>query len=102
VVGRADRVIVTGGENVRAEEVEEALLAAGASDAVVVGIPDPEWGSVVAGAVVTNDLERVVALVRGDLPGFAIPKLLVRVEAIPRTSMGKPDLDVVASLLEER
>ena len=101
VVGRADRVIVTGGENVRAEAVEAALIDAGASDAVVVGVPDPEWGSVVA-AVIVDHPPGLLAALRRELPGFAVPKRLVQVVAIPRTPMGKPDLGAVASLVEER
>ena len=53
VLGRADDVIVSGGENVTPEEVEAALLDHPAvADAGVAGIADAEWGQVVCAWVV--------------------------------------------------
>ena len=53
VVGRADNLFVSGGENVQPEEIEAALLRLeGVEEAVVVPVPDPEFG------------ERPVAFVR--------------------------------------
>jgi O-succinylbenzoic acid--CoA ligase len=53
VDGRIKDTIVTGGENVAAAEVEEALLAHPAvADAAVVGRPDAEWGEAVTAFVV--------------------------------------------------
>lgn len=93
VLGRADTVIVTGGENVSPEEIERALKShPGVSDAVVVGIPDPAWGTVLAavyeGTAAAGELERHL---RYRLAGFKLPKKWVRVESLPRTSIGKPD-----------
>ena len=49
VVGRADDVIITGGENVHPAEVERVLLQhPGVTAARVLGEPDPEWGMRVA------------------------------------------------------
>ncbi|MFO8075788.1 MAG: AMP-binding protein [Egibacteraceae bacterium] len=48
VAGRADDVIVTGGENVAAAAVAEALAEHPAvAEAFVAGRPDPEWGEAV-------------------------------------------------------
>jgi O-succinylbenzoic acid--CoA ligase len=56
VVGRADHLILTGGEKVQPEEVEAALLATGrVRDAVVVGVPDRDWGEVVVALWVPLD-----------------------------------------------
>ncbi|TML75357.1 MAG: 2-succinylbenzoate--CoA ligase, partial [Actinobacteria bacterium] len=53
VEGRIDDVIVTGGENVAAVEVEQALLSHPAvADAAVAGRPDPDWGRAVTAWVV--------------------------------------------------
>src|SRR5918992_1801486 len=55
VLGRADDVIITGGENVAPAAVERALTAHDrVIAACVVGVPDPEWGQVVAAAVVLD------------------------------------------------
>src|SRR3954454_12193729 len=56
VEGRIKDTIVTGGENVAAPEVEEALLAHPAvEDAAVLGRPDEEWGEAVVAYVVATD-----------------------------------------------
>ena len=55
MLGRADDVIVTGGENVSPEEVEAVLLSHPAvADAAVAGRPDPEWQTAVVAYVVLN------------------------------------------------
>ena len=93
VEGRLDDMIVTGGENVAAAEVEDALLSHPAvADAAVVGRPDPEWGEavtayvVLAGAVADDDL---LAHCRERLPGFKVPKAIVRRGELPRNAAGK-------------
>lgn len=91
VVGRADAVIVTGGENVHPDPVEAALLGAGATDAAVIGLPDPVWGQVVVALVVGADPGALEVAVRGAVPGFAVPRRWVVVDAIPRNEMGKVD-----------
>ncbi len=93
VSGRIKDTIVTGGENVAAAEVEEALVShPSVADAAVVGRPDPEWGEavtafvVVSGEVADADL---VAHARGRLAGYKVPRAIVRVEELPRTASGK-------------
>jgi O-succinylbenzoic acid--CoA ligase len=93
VDGRIKDTIVTGGENVAAAEVEEALVAHPAvSDAAVVGRPDPEWGEAVTAFVVVDgdasDAE-IVAHCRAALAGYKVPRALVRVDELPRTASGK-------------
>ena len=93
VEGRLDDVIVTGGENVAAAEVEEALLAHPAvADAGVAGRADPEWGEAIVAHVVlrgeASDAE-LLAHCRERLPGFKVPKALVRRDELPRNAAGK-------------
>ena len=53
--GRADDVIVRGGENLSPGEIEDVLVAhAAVSDAAVVGVPSEEWGESVAAVVVAK------------------------------------------------
>jgi acyl-coenzyme A synthetase/AMP-(fatty) acid ligase len=94
VDGRIKDTIVTGGENVAAAEVEEALVSHPAvADAAVVGRPDPEWGEAVTAFVVLSDGEAtdasIVAHCRAALAGYKVPRAIVRVEELPRTASGK-------------
>lgn len=98
VVGRADDVIVTGGENVAGDEVA-ALLAAHprVADAGVVARADPEWGERVVAVCVPADagepptLGELRAFLSERLPAHAAPRELVLTSALPRTALGKPD-----------
>jgi O-succinylbenzoic acid--CoA ligase len=103
ILGRADTVIVTGGENVSPERVEAALRAIpGVDEAVVVGVPDVEWGRLVACAFSgAADPENLRYLLADSLPAWMIPKRFVAVTAIPRTSIGKPDRSAVEAFFEE-
>jgi O-succinylbenzoic acid--CoA ligase len=93
VEGRMDDVIVTGGENVAALEVEEALLSHPAvSDAAVVGRPDPEWGEAVTAYVVATDGasdEDLIAHARERLAPHKVPKAIHRRDELPRNAAGK-------------
>jgi O-succinylbenzoic acid--CoA ligase len=93
VGGRLGNVIVTGGENVAAEEVEQALLAHPAvADAAVAGVPDPEWGEAVCAFVVLSDpasAEELTAWCRERLAPHKVPKRLEQVPGLPRSQTGK-------------
>jgi O-succinylbenzoic acid--CoA ligase len=91
VEGRIADTIVTGGENVAAAEVEEALLSHPAiADAAVVGRPDPEWGQAVhAFVVVDGDTSDLDAHLRARLAGYKRPKQIHPISEIPRTASGK-------------
>jgi O-succinylbenzoic acid--CoA ligase len=98
VRGRADDVIITGGEKVMAAEVETALATcAGVREAAVVGRPDAEWGELVTAVVVPADpsapprLADIRAHVRDRLPRWAAPAALLLVPEIPLLPSGKPD-----------
>jgi o-succinylbenzoate---CoA ligase len=104
VLGRADDVIVTGGQNVAPAAVERVLGAQpGVRAACVVGVPDPEWGQVVAAAVVPEpgaapDHAGLRAAVRAELGRAAVPRRLLDVPALPLRGVGKPDRTAVALL----
>ncbi len=95
VLGRADDLIVTGGEKVAPLAVEAALAGHPAVvDVVVVGVPDADWGSRVVAVVVLRagltlgDARDVVA---AAVSRVAAPRELVVVEALPQVSGGKVD-----------
>ncbi len=101
VLGRADDLIVTGGENVSPLEVEEALLRCrGVMAAVVFGTPAEPWGQVVAAALVAGPGGPVantsVVAALEDLAPFKRPRLVAWVPELPLGPSGKPDRRRVA------
>jgi acyl-CoA synthetase (AMP-forming)/AMP-acid ligase II len=94
--GRADDLIVSGGENIYPREVEEVLYRCpGVQEAAVVGLPDPTWGMVVTAFIVRSDptlsvedIERYCRA-RDDLATFKRPRRVVFVEALPLNPSGK-------------
>jgi O-succinylbenzoic acid--CoA ligase len=93
VTGRAAELIVTGGENVYAAEVERALEACpGLREACVFGVPDEVWGERVAAAVAgefTN--AALAATLNAELASFKRPRLIARLPELPRLPTGKLD-----------
>lgn len=95
VGGRADSTIITGGENVRPEEVEAVLKDHPAvADAAVVGIPDTEWQQKVIALVVPSDPSEfdageLLGFCSGELASFKVPKHFEMVGELPRTASGK-------------
>lgn len=95
VDGRADDVVVTGGEKVWPGPVEDVLATHPAvAEVAVVGRPDPEWGHRVVAVVVPTrgaepTLDALRALVRDHLPMACAPRELVLVDSLPRTGIGK-------------
>ncbi len=103
VLGRADDVVVTGGENVAPAAVEAAVAALGprhVAEVCVVGVPDAEWGAAVVAVVVPGPvppaLEDVRSAVRRTLGPAAAPRHLVLVDALPLRGPGKVDRAAVA------
>jgi len=98
VLGRADDVIVTGGHKVHPVSVEHALVALdGIDEAVVVGVPDPEWGERVVALVVAKDganvpsAKDVRSTLADSLPRFAMPREVHAVGRLPVVDNGKID-----------
>lgn len=96
LLGRVDDMVNSGGLKVAPRPVEEALLALdGVSEAVVLGVPDPEWGQRVAAVLVGTDAhtdtDAVRDLLRGRLPDHWLPRQVVWVEQLPLLPSGKPD-----------
>jgi O-succinylbenzoic acid--CoA ligase len=93
VTGRADTVIVSGGENIDPAVVEETLSRVhGVEASLVLGLPSEEWGmEVVCLYVGEASPTRIESYLRDRLARFMIPKRWLRVEALPQTPLGKPD-----------
>ncbi len=96
VHGRRGDLIITGGENVWPNTVEQVLARhPDVAEVAVVGRHDPDWGQrVVAVVVVTAGanpptLQDLRTHVKRQLPAFAAPQSLELVDALPRTLLGK-------------
>jgi O-succinylbenzoic acid--CoA ligase len=78
VAGRMDRMFVSGGENIQPEEIESVLERVdGVQRAVVVPVPDPEYGRRPVAFVRHSaevSAEDLRATLRDTLPGFKIPE----------------------------
>jgi malonyl-CoA/methylmalonyl-CoA synthetase len=93
IVGRAKELIISGGYNVYPREIEDLLREQpGVVDAAVVGTPSAEWGEVVTAYLEGRpdlDGEAVVAAVAAGLAPYKKPRIVHRVDALPRNPMGK-------------
>ena len=101
VLGRADDVVVSGGENVAPAAVEAALEThPSVVEAGVVGVPDEEWGArVVAHVVLRAPLTLAQARdhVAAVLPRSHAPRELHEVDALPLLASGKLDRAALGS-----
>lgn len=100
VLGRADEVLVSGGENVHPQQVESVLMECpGVEDVAVIGTTDPVWGdrlvALHSGELSSGGLQ---AWSRAHLPGFMRPKKFVQLDTLPRTQMGKLQRKELAEL----
>lgn len=97
IVDRKKDMIVTGGFNVFAREVEDVLVShPGIRQAAVIGVPDPKWGEAVKAVVVAvpgaaPSADELIALVRAQKGAIQAPKSVDFVDAIPLSPVGKPD-----------
>ena len=97
ILGRLDNVILSGGENIAAEEVEAALQGhPRVTGALVFGVPDPHWGQrPVAWVTIADDSElsaaELSAWLRVRLAHYKCPAAIRLVNALPLTGAGKLD-----------
>ena len=87
-------MIISGGSNVYAREVEEVLLrAGGVREVAVIGLPHPKWGEMVTAVVVPEDPapteDLLNAFCREALPDYRRPRRIVWVDHLPRNAYGK-------------
>jgi acyl-CoA synthetase (AMP-forming)/AMP-acid ligase II len=93
--GRADDVIVRGGENISPGEIEAVLLEHEAvADSAVVGIPDEQWGEAVAAVVVARpgrsvSVAELQEWVRTRLRSSRTPQRIEFRQELPYNETGK-------------
>ncbi len=96
VIGRADSVIVSGGENIDLNRIERAILRLrGVMGAVVMPIPDKRWGrrpiAFVESEEKGEDESSLKALLGKQMPKIMIPDRIIILDRLPRTGSGKYD-----------
>lgn len=100
LLDRAKDVVVSGGENISTIEVEQAVVSyPDVSDCAVIGVPDDKWGERPRAYVVLRPEARgadeqaiqdaVIAHCRAHIAGYKVPRDIVILEDLPRTSTGK-------------
>ncbi|MDN5609356.1 MAG: AMP-binding protein [Brevibacterium sp.] len=108
LTGRKSDMYISGGSNVYPREIEELLLTdAEVAQAVVVGVPDAQWGEIgiaiiepaTGNAEVGSEAsttgesgtasERLRALCKSTLAAYKVPKEIHFVDAMPVTAYGK-------------
>ena len=107
LTGRKSDMYISGGSNVYPREIEELLLTdTEVAQAVVVGVPDPQWGEIgvavierapstgndgvgVSDADADELAERLTALCKSGLAKYKVPKEIHFVETMPVTAYGK-------------
>jgi long-chain acyl-CoA synthetase len=97
LLDRAKDMIISGGANVYAVEVEAVLADHPAvHDVAVVGLADRTWGEIVTAVVVPHDgadtgalADSLAAHCAARLAGYKRPRRFVLVDALPRNAYGK-------------
>lgn len=107
IESRREDIIITGGENVSAAEVEWVLKKyAPVEDAYVFSLNDDKWGQVVCAALQpaegeTIDEEEIKDYLRGILSSFKIPKKFFFPGKLPRNEMGKINRQALLNLISK-
>ena len=95
VQDRKKNMIISGGENIYAAEIERVLLEhPDVADCGVVGRPDPKWDEVPVAYVICRDgaaprADVLTAHVQAQLARFKVPRDFIFVTELPRTALGK-------------
>ncbi len=103
--GRADDLIISGGENIYPGEITNVImqLCDDVAEAAVYGVPDETWGEHVKASVVLMSGSRLTSeqlrlYCRAHMPTFRAPKEIEIVSELPKSATGK----VLTSVLRER
>lgn len=104
--GRLKEQINVGGEKVSPQEIEDILLSFnGIKEAACVGQPDPVLGETVVAFIVPEDTDErlktdeLISLMKQRLENYKIPKRIIPIEQLPRTTSGKIRRSALKELL---
>lgn len=94
LVDRKQDMIISGGENIFPNDIEECLERhPGVKEAAVVGAPDDQWGEIVVAYVVPNGKppapDALAAHCAAHLPSYMKPRRIEFCDSLPRNATGK-------------
>jgi acyl-coenzyme A synthetase/AMP-(fatty) acid ligase len=93
---RKDDIIKSRGEKVAPVELEKILSKLpGVIEAAVIGVADPVMGQKIKAFIVFKDQKiserEILRFCRNNLEDYAVPKEIVIMDSLPKTSSGKID-----------
>lgn len=94
LVDRKQDMIISGGENIFPNDIEECLQRhPGVREAAVIGVPDDRWGEVVVAYVIPGGQkpspDELMAFCAERLPGYMKPRRIEFCQSLPRNPTGK-------------
>ncbi len=104
VESRSTDFIISGGENINLKEVEEQILHHPMiKEACTIGLPDNNWGMILAAAIVLKeniqlDKKDVTDYLRQHLASFKFPKKIIFLKYLPKTELGKTRVDELRNM----
>ncbi len=93
-VARKDDTIISGGENIQPKEIEALLVDFLNCDFCIIGVEHPKWGEEVALVLEGTSeitIEHIKLFLSNRIASFKIPKKVLFLEQLPRTSKGEVD-----------
>ena len=105
IVGRSKDLIISGGYNVYPKEVEAVIDELdGVLESAVIGVPHADFGEAVVAVVVREagagdavSEAGIIAILKGRIANFKVPKRVYFVDELPRNTMGKVQKNVLRS-----
>jgi malonyl-CoA/methylmalonyl-CoA synthetase len=100
-------IIKSGGYKISALEIEDVMRKHDfISDCAIVGLPNEEWGEVIAACIVPSNeglnTEELSAWLKTQLPGYKIPRKYKMLSELPRNVLGKVTKNEVKKLFETK
>ncbi|MGB0293507.1 MAG: acyl-CoA synthetase [Flavobacteriaceae bacterium] len=101
-------IIKSGGYKISALEIEEVLRKyQGINECAVVGIPDDEWGELIAASLILEketeiDLKALDNWLRSRIPSYKLPRHYIFQEDLPRNVLGKVTKNVLKQIIKDQ
>jgi len=94
IVDRKKDMIISGGINIYPREIEEVLLEhPEINEIAIIGLADEKWGEIIKAFIVFKEeelsLEEIQNFCTNKIASIKIPKLIEKIEALPRNANGK-------------